>query len=366
MHNKHLISAGFYLMLIFSLAAAIFPLLAYLAASLLFMLWLLDLLIYREPEFIRMPLFYPILGFMAILMISGLISVIYGIENNYVYLALLSLFYFVVPGFVITNEQRRKILWTFAAGVLIYSGIRLIDWWVGMTQPVNEVFQLAQPQLSLIAMAVCVMAAFIIEAEGWMEKLFFVLVCLPPIAISVLAADKVLILALIAIVLALAIIRDRRLLIPIGILALISILGLGGIHYYLERNFDIVGYGELLLAPFESALYNPNIVSGASFFGGGIFAQGHVSDPNAGNSFFLSLIEISGPPAFLLSIYMFIERARESYFKRRKVTLAEEKSYHLAVLLLIVALFVLNLYDAAFIYPNVVLATLMIMGIYEV
>jgi len=364
-HNKHLISIGFYLLLIFAFTVAIYPSLAYFTAATLLFLWLLDLLIFREPEFVNMPLFYPIMALMAILLVAWLVARIYGIENNFVHIAFLSLFYFIVQGFVVTNEQRRMIMWTFASGILLYSGIRLALWWSGLPHPGNEMIQIAQPQISFISLAICILTTFLAEARGLYERVFYVLVCLPLVILALLISDRTVILAILAIVVSIAIFRDRRLMIPVAAIILIAILGIGGIHYYLERNLNIAGLGKIIIAPVSAAIYDPDIISEASFFGANITAQDYNMNPGYLNSFFLELIRGAGPPAFLMLAYIFLERGRESYFKRKKVTLSEEKSYHLTVILVIAVLFVLNMYGTAFFFPNVVLAAWMILGIGE-
>lgn len=366
MHNKLLINVGFYLLLIFAFTAAIYPPIAYTAAAGLLLLWLLDLLIFREPEFIKTPLYYPILGLIVLLLASWLVAIIHGSANDFVYLAFLSIFYFVVPGFVVTSEQRQMIFWTFATSILLYSGIELINWWASLPSLGHETIAIAQPHIAFLALAVCILAAFLTEAKGLYAKLFHVLVCLPPLALALLTPDKAFILALFVVLFSIALFRNIRLLYPIGIVILMAVLGLGGIHYYLERNLDIMGFGDFILIPIKAAINDPDIITGASFFGVRAFALDFNLYPDSRSIFLLELIKGSGPAAFLMIVFIFIERMRESYFKRRKVVLSEEKSYHLAVLMAVGALFILNMYGTAFFYPNVVLVSWMILGMYEI
>jgi hypothetical protein len=65
-------------------------------------------------------------------------------------------------------------------------------------------------------------------------------------------------------------------------------------------------------------------------------------------------------------LWILIARAAESYTIRRKVSDVEARSYHMAVLLLIFVLFILNFYDDAFAYPQVILASWLIMGVSEI
>ncbi|OGC89575.1 MAG: hypothetical protein A2W25_14525 [candidate division Zixibacteria bacterium RBG_16_53_22] len=366
MHNKHLINFGFYLLLVFAFTAAIYPPLAYFAAAGLLLLWLLDLLIFREPEFVNMPLFYPMMALVAILVVAWMVARIYGAGNNFVYIAFLSLFYFIVGGFVVTNEQRRMIMWTFASGVLLYSGIRLAVWWGALSQPGHEMIHVDQSRILFISMAICILIAFLAEAKGKYERIFYSLVCLPLTILALMISDRSVILAILVIVVFVAIFRDKRLMIPVAAIILLAALGLGGIHFYLERNLNIAGCGKFIMAPLNSAFYDPDIISEASFFGANITAPDYNMNPGYMYSFFLELIRGAGPPAVLIMTYIFFERARESYSKRKKVALSEEKSYHLTVLLVVGVLIVLNIYGTAFFFPNAVLAAWMILGIGEV
>ncbi len=189
MHNKLLINIGFYLLLIFAFSVSIFPPVAYAAAAGLMVLWMMDLLIFREPEFTDMPLYYPILGFLAIFLVSWIVARLYGSYNDFIYLALLSIFYFIVPGFVVTNEQRRMVLWTFAAGILLYSGTKLVIFWSSLTQPGRESIEIGNSHIALITLAVCVLIAFFAESRGLFERLFQAFVCLPLIILILAAKD---------------------------------------------------------------------------------------------------------------------------------------------------------------------------------
>jgi len=241
----------------------------------------------------------------------------------------------------------------------------LVSWWAGLSLPGSESIQISEPQVSFAALAICILVAFLAEAKGLYERIFYGFVCLAPIVLVIMTANKPIILALLAVLATLAVVRDRRLFVPIAAVVLLMILGLGGIHYYLERNFDIGGFRDFIVMPGKIAFGDSGVIAGASFFGAQIFVPDFNVNPNIEGPFLLDLIKGSGPPAFLMMAYIFLERARESYFKRRKVTMAEEKSYHLTVLLVIAALIFLNLYDTSFFYPNAVLASWMILGMYE-
>jgi hypothetical protein len=258
------------------------------------------------------------------------------------------------------------VLWTLASGVLLYSGIRLVTWWGGMSRPGNEVILIGQPHFSFIILAICIMAAFLVEGRGIFERLFYLLVSLPLFTLAMLIEDKTIILALIAILTAIAVFRDKRLLIPVAAAALLLVIGLGGIQHYLERNLGIRALEDFVLLPLNAAISDPDIVTRAWFFGAHSLAIDFNMYHQMESPFFLDLIRGSGPPAFILLAYIFFERGRESFFKYRKVALPEEKTYHLTVLLVVATLFILNLYGTAFFYPNVVLAAWLILGIYEV
>jgi len=360
MHNKHLMNAGYYLLLIFSFTVALFPSISYMAALLISVVWLVDLAIFKEPKFQNMPLFFPLMALSIFIAAAGVVSGFQGGHYRHLNLALLPLYYFVVPGFIITVEQRRMILWTFCGGILLHAGLRIIGWWGGL----RNADMLAQPFLSFYIFVICIMIALFAESRGIRERIFYLLTILPLLASSFLSYSVLLILVLFVTAVVLALVRQRWLLAPIAIAI--------GLALYASNDAGPGAGGGTLLAqvkstiilPFTAAKSDDSIITGARFFGAGNRLP--VSGIYSGNSYFLDIIRSFGPPSFLLILYILVERGRESFFKRKKVTLAEEKTYHLAVLLVIAAIFATNLYDNAFNFSNVVLVAWMILGLSEV
>jgi hypothetical protein len=352
--------------MIFAFTSALYPRGAYLAAAGLLFLWLLDLLIFREPEFVKLPLYYPTLAFILFLGIAWVVARINGQDHKFAYLGFLALFYFVVPGFVVTSEQRKMILWTFISSILLYSGLRLVTWWSGIPEVGSPPVILTQPHITFLALAICVLAAHMTEAENVFEFGFYILACIPLVLLALLSLDKTILIILPAIALSIAIFRDRRVFIPLAIFALLMILGVGEINYYIEKTIGWREYADFALVPINVVLYDPDMITHASFFGAAISNTGLGLDSIIESRFLLDLIKYSGAPAGLLLLYIFFERARESFFKRRKVALPEERTYHLTVLLVLIATVILNLYSTSFYFPNVVLTTWLILGTSEV
>jgi hypothetical protein len=365
MHNKILIRVGFYLLLLFVLGVAIYPPVAYILAGCLLLIWVLDLVIFKDPDFMSMALFHPMMGLISFLVISWIFSKINGGGGGFVYLGFLSIFYFLVRGFVVSSEQRRMVLWTFTAGILLVSGIRLVGWWNDLGQANAPTIALEQPLLSFISFALCILVAFLSESRNVKEGLFVGLTFAPLILIGIISANRVICLISIVLLIALMLFTIRIRPIPQAALAVLLVLGVAGLSYAVDVYLTQAGIWQSVLMPFKAAISPERGIIGAGFFGGGIVASAIGLPPEYEGSFFSDLIMSSGPPAFLILTYILVERARESFLKRRKVTLPEEKSYHLTVILLIVAVFALNTYSLAFDFPGVVLLTWCILGIAE-
>jgi hypothetical protein len=363
-HNKILINTGFYLLLLFAFSITVYPTVAYALAGAIFLIWLLDLLIFRETDINELPLFYPILSFSAVLLMGGIVSSIYGHAMPYTYLALLSFFYFIIPGFVRSGEQRRMILWTFIAGAMLVAGLHLILWWATFTNITIRLKPLLTPSLFMVTMAFSFLLSFYTESPSIREKVFLTLVAAPLALVVILSGDKAAMLFMLIVIFLLAIFRDRTIFIPFGLAVLFIFSGAFGIDYYVEQDFTPSRYKELITYPIEQIRGNPETVLMSSFYGEAALTEERPFA--ASHSFFLDLIRIAGPPAILLLFWVLFERAREAYFKYRRSVTQQPRAYHLIALLTVIGAIVMNFYGPAFEYPSIILASWLVWGMSQI
>jgi hypothetical protein len=365
MHNKILTNTGFYLLLLFAFLVTVYPVVSYGLAAAIVLIWLLDVLIFKETDIVDLPLFYPLISFASVIVLGWALSLIFKHEFPYIFLAILSLFYFIVPGFVRSAEQRRMILWTFIAGAMLVASLHLIFWWATFTNVTMRLRPLPEPSLFMVALAFAFILAYYAESHSIHEKIFLSLVAFPLALVVVLSADKTAILFLLAIVLIAAIFYDRTIFIPFAVAMFFMLSGAFGIDYFVEQNLIPIQYKEFLSQPFTELSINHKAVLVSSFYGQATTSGNYTEVPHSGHSYFAELIKQAGPPAILLLFWILFERAREAYFKHRRSTKHQPRAYHLIALLTIIALIVMNTYDSVFNYPSIVLASWLILGMSE-
>jgi hypothetical protein len=363
MHNKILINAGFYLLLFFSLAVTIVPEWSYVMAAGVFLIWFVDLLIFKEPEFIRLPLFYPIVIFNTFLVITWLIHRIYGWDFRLVYLGFFSLFYFIVPGFIISSEKRRMILWTFIAGAIISATIFLISWWNAAFEYSLKPAILSPVLVAEIALAFCMLIAIYAEAPAIGEKVFSGLVSLPLALAIILSFDKPAAFVLIFTLLTAGFLSDKSILIPFVALVIIFFTGAMGINYYIQKNLKLTEYENYARHPAAQLQENRTILTDISFFGSPLEGD---NDTATSDPYFLKLIKNAGPSSLLIFLWILIVRAEEAYSKRRKINSPQPRAYHLTVVLIVGAIVIFGIYSSVYLYPSIILSTWLVLGISEV
>jgi hypothetical protein len=366
MHNKILINAGLYLLLLFAFSVTVYPVVSYVIAALVFLIWFLDMVIFKETDITELPLFYPLLGFTLVLGVGWILAKIYIHNFPYISVALLSLFYLIVPGFVRTGEQRRMILWTFIAGAMLITGLHLIYWWATFANITIRLRPLPEPSLFMVCLAFSFLLAFYAESSNLREKIFLALVAMPLVLVVMLSTDGSTILFLTIIIVLLGILRDRTIFIPIGLALAVILSGTFGIDYYIERGLIPVTYKEFISRPIQEVKVNPEQVLSRSFYGQAASLENQEVTADESQSYFIKLVKRAGPPVVLIFFWALFERAREAYFKHRRVTSPQARAYHLIAILTIIALIVMNIYGSVFEYPSIILATWLILGMSEV
>jgi hypothetical protein len=363
MHNKILINIGFYILLLFAFMIPIHAIAAYVLAALIFLVWFVDALIFKELGMSDKQLYYPLISFDIFLILGWIVAALYGREFPLVYVGFLALIYFIVPGFITTVEQRRMVIWTFLAGTMLMVGLHLIEWWRSTSTSANINLHITQPLLTFISMAFAILIALYAESRDYKEKLFLALVTLPLAMIMFLSGDKAILVAMLAIVFIAAVIRDRMLLIPFLFLILIMFTEAFEVKYYLQKSMGS-GDMELFIRQLPDTFdKNLNKILDVEFYGDAAADQ-PLADSTG--TFFLDFLLKAGPPAILFLFWILLERAREAFFKNRRLSAEESHPYHLAVFLTICALIVLNFYDQPFLYPQIILASWMLWGMSEI
>ena len=336
---------------------------SYILAILLFVVWFIDSLIFKELGMSDKQLYYPLLSFDIFLILGWIVASLYGKEFPLVYVGFLALIYFIVPGFITTVEQRRMVIWTFLAGTMLMVGFHLIEWWRSTSTSTNINLHIAQPLLTFITMAFAILIALYAESRDQKEKFFLALMTFPLALIMFLSGDKAILIAMLLIVLIAALIRDRLLFIPLVFLILIFFTGVFEVKYYLQKSMqseDLWTY--IQQTPEQISDFSNKIIS-TPFYGNA--ASTEAQNESTG-SFFLDFLFWAGPPAILFLLWVLIERAREAFLKNRRLSAEESHPYHLAVFLTICALVVLDIYDQPFLYPQIILASWMLWGMSEI
>jgi hypothetical protein len=366
MHNKILMNASFYLLLIFAFSVSIYPPISYFLAAAIFMIWLLDILIFKETEIFDLPLFYPLMAFVIFMILASVLAAIYGHPFPLIHVALLSLFYMIVPGIVATIEQRRMVIWTFIAGAMLIGGLHLILWWGTFTNFTHRLLPLAEPSLFMVTLAFSFLLALYAESTSAREKVFMALVALPPALVVVFSADKSAILFLLIAILLVGVLRDLTVFIPLAIAALFVFSGAFGIDYYFQRELAPESYEAFITRPIAEIRENNEAVLSPSFFGQAISYRVPFESSRTPRSFLIDLLIKAGPPGLLIFLWVLFERAREAYFRRRRMTTWQPRAYHLIFLLTIVGVIVMNIYGAIFEFPAIILSCWLILGMTDI
>jgi hypothetical protein len=167
MYNKISNNVGFYFLLLFALTITVLPALSYLLAVAITLIWLLDVLIFRDIELIGQPLFFPIIGFAVFSIIVLTISEICGGIYSLAFVGPLLMFSLIMPGFVISGEKRKMILWSFIAGVVLASGLDIISWWGETSGFAAAAYHPGLPLSFLVALAFCISYSWALYRFPW-------------------------------------------------------------------------------------------------------------------------------------------------------------------------------------------------------
>lgn len=361
-----LVRVGFYLILLFSLLVSVFPSFAYILAIAACGIWLLELLIFRDTSWVSSSLFNPIAGFAIFSVIAWLLSGLLRDQSPVPCMAVFSPFYFVARSFVQSPEKRKMIVWTFISGVVLASGIDLFYRWGGLFELDISVDLAARPLSFLMMLVFCVVIAYYAQAHDYAEKLFFGFVSLPIVVLAALAFDRAIMVILLLIFLGVGILKDRTVLIVVGLIVVVIFSGLFGIRSRIAESIDTGDLIEIAGSPVNVIERNYGMISNTGFYGGGTDRLRKEAGSISDEPFFITLIRYSGPASLILFFWIMIERARHDLARIRKVSFAEAKAYHLASFLIVIAVSVSSLYVSAPGCTSAILALWMLLGMAEI
>jgi hypothetical protein len=351
---------GFYILLLFSFSVSVFPELARILAAVALCVWLFQVLVFRGPAPLQSTLFYPICGLFSFSILSLLISWLFSSENPLACVGLYSAFYFVANSFIQSQEKRKMVMWTFLSGVILSLSVHILSRLDKSSDP-------AMPEhLPVLAvMAFCLILSFYAEARGIQEKTFFGFIFLP-VAIGMLGADIAVAMTIFLLLLIIGVVKDRAIFALIALMLIVIFSGFLDIKQDLKSAFSRQGVEELINTPLRSIDENRNLLTESRFYGL-LSSEPEISESTDNTvPFFISLIGYSGPPSLLLLLWVVFELGRRGLAKVRKIASREEKAYHLAALLIIIILMIVNIQGSWLACSPAILGFWVIMGMAEI
>jgi len=330
--------------------------------SLILVIWVFELLMFRNRGWIEEPLFYPIAGLFLFSFLSIILSAIFADEIHISYLGLFSFFILLTRRFIRFPEKRKMIIWTFISGVVLTSGLDLIGRLA--TEPFDIYSSLpASENISFMMLIVFgFVLAYYAESSSVKEKIFFGLVSLPMAIVAILSFNKAAILFLIIIVVIVGISKDRTILIPLGLMILAVVIDLFGIKQIIVAD-DIIAF---LFRPFTDIVSNIYFIDNARFFGSTNVPAPYIPAHYFDRNYLLKMIFEFGPLLLLLFFWIIGEKTRMNFIRFKKIKNREIRAYHLGTLLTIIAALLMNFYGSTFDSKTAVLAFWMILGMSEV
>ena len=354
---------GFYLILLFSFCVSVFPQLSYFLAAGAVVIWVFQILIFRETGFASSLLFYPVTGLAAFSLIVWVLSTIYTNDNPMVCVGLYSLFYFVVFSFVPSREKRKMVIWTFLAGITLAIIIRFLAGLSALPDIYPLDMTLKDQLPTLIIMGFCMIIALFTEAREIRERLFFGLISIP-LVIGIMNVDHIITVVSIIILTLTGLLKNRSVLLAVALIAILAFSGLFSIKGELTGHIREGRLTQDLTAPLVNISEHTERLTKVGFFG----IQSDVSAEETvqiRDPFFISLIRYAGPPSLLFLIWVIIELTKRDLTKFKKITQREEKAYHFATLLFMAIMIVVNIYGSTLDCSPAVLGLWLFLGMAE-
>ena len=335
---------GFYLLLLFSFSVAVFPDLSFVLAAAAFFVWLLEITIFRRSAWLSSPVFYAIAGFVSFSVAAFIISAILYGRYSLPCAAVFSALYFVAREFVPSHEKRKMVVWTFISGVVLAAGLDLFHRW-GNLFDLGYMTGSSDVSLSfLMVLVFCLVIAYYAQARKFSEKVFFGLVALPVAVVAFFSFDWAVVVILLLIFLIVGVVKDRTVLVILGLAAVIVLTGIFGARDYIVETIDTGGIMRFVESPYTELEQEAKAVSGIGFYGDRSREPVDVAGEEYQGSFIFSLLKRSGPVSILFFFWILIEQARRDLLRIRKISFRESRAYHLASLLIVAAVFISSFY----------------------
>jgi hypothetical protein len=350
--NPYLNNIAYYMVLVFAFVLMLSNALAAALAGCVFLIWLAQALAYRRKAWLKFPLFKPICALIGFKIIILIVVGYHGNFGRVLGQLAFPLIYFTLPAIVVTAERRRRVVWMIISGAVLASGIGIIKYILGLEPRISSIVSGTYTLATFLAIVTGIILAAVIYAKTIKEYLFWALISLPVFLGVILTYVRSAYLAVVASILSLVLLKQRKLIIAIVSLIIGIILISPTIYHKVLNRFDFnANYAfsdrDVL---FEKALhYSQNL----SFFGYGINSFGAVTDvkndPDIGNKtltswhsmYFEPLLD-GGPLLLLAILSVLFSQARFSLALFRKSRDQEQKAFQLSIIFVLLSVILMG------------------------
>ncbi len=360
------LNIGFYLLILFALFISINPLIAYCLGAIALVIWISQSLIYRDADWIKMPLFYYLFGLSLLAFLAWAVFLIYDKSYKLPYYVWMPILYLMVSSFIFSGERRKMIVWTFITGVILASAFHLISHWTSISN-FNIHGHSAEPRLALMVIfSFCLILGIYVESKKAQEKIFFILMLVPLFAVATLSLGRPVIMGLILLVLILGIIKDRTLLILFILMTSIILYGAYKVNNIMLVNKSVKELKTFVLSAGKEFDTNKANIVNTKFYGTIENLTPYKHDSSIRGSMFLRLLEKSGPFSLALFIWILADQNRRSRARMRKSSFDETRAFHFGIFLISLVCFIICIYTSVLIDPAVLCSLYLILGMSEV
>lgn len=353
--NPYLNNIAFFLLSIYAGILMLSNAAGLIIITLVIIIWIAQTLAYRRKDWLDYPLAKPIIALIGFKVLVLLVSGFEGPFGSVLEQLTLPLVYFMVPPIVVTAERRRKIIWMFIAGATLAAGIGIIRYQLGIIGRAASIVSGPYTFSIYMAIAVGVILTMFAFSKNVGEKIFLGLVSIPALFGAFFALERAAYLVIALYVVILGFFKDRKLLVPIIVLA--------GIVYFfspptinkLKERFDysnkksFYSHREVLL---DLGLERANKVG---FFGYGINSFPALVDVqaepritakgiNSWHNMYMEYLLDGGPLNLLILIWLLIVQARYSFARFKKSNEPEHKVFQYTVIFVVLCLVVMGFF----------------------
>jgi hypothetical protein len=371
--NPYLNNIAYYLVLVYAFVLMLSNALAATLAGLIFLIWLAQALAYRRKAWLKFPLFKPICALVGFKLIVLIVVGYYGNFGKIVGQLAFPLIYFTLPAIVVTAERRRRVVWMLITGAILASGIGIIKYILGLEPRISSIVAGPYTLASYLAIVTGIILAMVIYAKSLKEYFFWCLVSLPVFIGVILTYVRSAYMAVVACVLSIALLKQRKLLILIAIIIAGIVMVSPSIYHRILNRFDFnANYAfsdrDVLL---KKAIFQCQHLG---FFGNGINSFKAIidvkNDPeiksktvaNWHSMYFEPLLD-GGPLLLLAILSVLFTQARFSLALFRKSRDPEQKIYQLGILFVLLSVFIMGFFADIFKDPIITMQCWLLFGL---